>query len=340
MDGWLAEVKDGVEARLREILAEDRARLVAIAPEAAELMEGVESLTLRGGKRLRPAVLYAAYRAVRPEAGVGDVVDAGAALELLQSYLLIHDDWMDGDEERRGGPSVHALLRDRHGDARLGASLAILAGNLACTLSWRRFERATGEPGRREAALAVVTRMHEEVLVGQQLDLRAVEDVSRMQQLKTGSYTLRGPIALGAALAGATDAQSAALDRFAHPLGEAFQMRDDLLGTFGDPASTGKPAGNDLRAGKRTALVAAAEARCDEARLAPLRTVLGNPEASDAAVGDAIALLEASGARDAVETRLSALLDEARAALADAPLHEPGVTMLNEVADRLAYRRS
>jgi geranylgeranyl diphosphate synthase type I len=355
MAGWIDEVKSGVEARLAEVFAADRARLERIAPEAKELVDGVESLTMRGGKRLRPAVLFAAYRAVRPEGGLGEVVDACAGLELLQSYLLIHDDWMDGDEERRGGPSVHAHLRERHGDAQLGASLAVLAGNLGCASSWRLFENATGgaaregaarhgaatdDPAVRAEAFAVVLRMHEEVLVGQQLDLLAVEDVSRMQRLKTGSYTLRGPIALGAALAGASEAQKQALDRFATPLGEAFQMRDDLLGTFGDSRATGKPAGNDLRAGKRTALVAAAESRCSEGELAPLRAVLGDAEASEADVRAAMALMERCGARAAVEARLDALLAEACAALGDAPLAAVGVTMLRELAERIGHRRA
>lgn len=339
MNGWLGEVRDSVATRLREVFAQDRERLIEVAPEAAELLDGIEALTMRGGKRLRPAVLFAAYRAIRPSGGIGEVVDACAGLELLQSYLLIHDDWMDGDEERRGGPAVHIRLGEIHGNAHIGASLAILAGNLACAQSWRLFESATyDDPARRAKALEVVMRMHEQVLIGQQLDLLAVEDVSRMQQLKTGSYTLRGPIALGAALAGASDAQEKALDEFATPLGEAFQMRDDLLGTFGDASVTGKPSGNDLRAGKRTALVVAAESRCSKDELAPLHTVLGDPRATEADVQAAIELLESSGARELVEERVTALVAQARAALEGAPLSETGVAMLVDLADKLTQR--
>ncbi len=319
----------GVERRLVEHFAEERARVTGIAPEAEILHGAIEALTMRGGKRLRPAVLYAAYRAVRPDGGLGDVVDACAGLELLQSYLLIHDDWMDDDDERRGGPSVHAALRDRFAP-HLANSLAILAGNLACAWSWRLF--GADHPGVR----AQVLRMHEEVLIGQQLDLMGVEDVSRMHQLKTGSYTLRGPMALGAVLGGADAATLAALEAFATPLGEAFQLRDDLLGTFGDPRDTGKPAGNDLRAGKRTALVLAAQR--SGAPLRELDAVLGVAGAPDAAIDAARAMLERVGAKRAVEQRLDALLAEARALLAAAPLAEPGRAMLGEIADKLAYR--
>ena len=328
MNGWASEVKAGVEERLHAFFVTERARAIAIAPEAEALHEAVRSLTMRGGKRLRPAVLYAAYRSVTQSGGLGDVVDAGAGLEVLQSYLLIHDDWMDGDDERRGGPSVHAAFGADH-DAHQAASLAILAGNLACAWSWRLF-------GSDPAVLEVVQRMHEEVLIGQQLDLLAVEDVSRMQQLKTGSYTLRGPMALGAVLGGATAAQARSLTSFATPLGEAFQIRDDLLGTFGDPSDTGKSAGNDLRAGKRTALVLAAEQT--GAELSALASVFGVADATDEAVASARALLERVGAKQTVEERLAKLLDQARAELDGAPLAEPGVTMLRELADKLAYR--
>jgi len=331
MDGWASEVRAGTEARLARFFDEERARAEGIAPEAAELHGAVESLTMRGGKRLRPAVLYAAYRAVHPDGGIGDVVDACAGLELLQSYLLIHDDWMDGDAERRGGPAAHVLLRTEDRDAHLADSLAILAGNLACAWSWRLFG---GAPAVRE----VVLKMHEEVLIGQQLDLLAVPDVSRMHQLKTGSYTLRGPMALGAVLGRATAAQRDALERFATPLGEAFQLRDDLLGTFGDPAATGKSAGNDLRAGKRTALLRAAEQTA--LPLDAVWTVFGRADATDDDVTAARRRLEQVGAKAAVEQRLDLLIAEARAVLADAELAEPGRAMLAEIADKLAYRAS
>ncbi|MBX3273190.1 MAG: polyprenyl synthetase family protein [Sandaracinaceae bacterium] len=328
MEGWTSEVSAGVERRLSAFFDEERARVTQLAPQAEVLHGAIAALTMRGGKRLRPAVLYAAYRAVRPDGGFGEVADACAGLEVLQTYLLIHDDWMDGDETRRGGPSVHAALRDRF-DPALADRLAILAGNLACAWSWRLF-------GAGEAVRDVVLRMHEEVLVGQQLDLMAVEDVSRMHRLKTGSYTLRGPIALGAVLGGASAAQREALDAFAAPLGEAFQLRDDLLGTFGDPRDTGKSAGNDLCAGKRTALVLAAER--SGADLRELRAVFGVLDAPAPAIAAARALLERSGARRAVETRLDALLAEADAALARAPLAESGRAMLAELAARLAHR--
>ncbi len=339
-ESWLSEVKSGVEAHLGAFFAAERERLCAVSPDAAELLDAIADFTMRGGKRFRAALAFAAYRSVRAEGTFAEVADACAALELLQSYLLIHDDWMDGDDERRGGPAVHALLRSRRGDAHLADSLAILAGDLAAAQSWRLVARSARDPERRAAAIDVALRMHEEVILGQQLDLIASPDVSRMHQLKTGSYTVRGPLALGAVLAGASAAQREALDGFGGPIGEAFQMRDDLLGAFGDPRETGKPAGNDLRAGKHNAVIRAAEARCGEAELAPVRAVLGRADASDAEVRAALDAIERSGARTDVEAQLRALLDEALARLEGAPITEPGRAMLRELAERLAVRSS
>jgi geranylgeranyl diphosphate synthase type I len=343
----MGDVRSVVDARLAAFFEHKRAAAARIAPEAPELVIAVERLTMRGGKRLRPALAFAAHRAVDPTGDTRCLADVGAALELMQSYLLIHDDWMDADEERRGGPSVHALLRDAHdGDAHLGASLAILAGNLASAHAWELLSEGLREEAERDRGVQVFLRMHQEVVFGQQLDLLATEDVSLMQQLKTGSYTVRGPLALGAVLAGADEAQLRTLEAFGAPLGEAFQMRDDLLGTFGDPSQTGKPAGNDLRAGKRTALVRAAEQRGSAEELATLRSVLGRADASDGDLARAAQALDSSGARRAVEARLATLLEEARRALHGA-LHDAlnnaklsplGVGMLSELADLLAIR--
>lgn len=335
---WLTEVRSLVDARLTSHFAEKRARAMRLAPEALELVTAIEALTMRGGKRLRPALAYAAHCAISPEPSA-DVIDAGAALELLQSYLLIHDDWMDADEERRGGPAVHVALGAHGGrDDHLGASLAVLAGNLASAHAWELLTRIGGPESRLRAAIDVFLAIHQEVVIGQQLDLIASDRVSLMQQLKTGSYTVRGPLSLGAALAEASDAQRAALEAYGAPLGEAFQMRDDLLGTFGDRATIGKPTGGDLRAGKRNALIAAAEERATATDRQAIEIAFGDPSASEEAIARAKAALVACGAKSAVEARVTALLDRAKSTLTRAPLRPPGVSMLRELADHLAIR--
>jgi geranylgeranyl diphosphate synthase type I len=335
---WLDEVRSGVDARLAQFFEAEAANAKTIAPEAIELVDAIAALTMRGGKRLRPAVLVAAFRSVAPERDWQETLPACAALEMLQSYLLIHDDWMDGDEQRRGGPAVHAAIAKKHGDAHLGASLAVLAGDLASAYAQRLVLESFGSAVRAQEMLAAFVRMQVEVVMGQSLDLLAIADVSRMQQLKTGSYTVAGPLRLGALIGGASDAQMAALEAFGAPMGEAFQVRDDLLGTFGDPRATGKPSGNDVRAGKRTALVRECERLVSGSEREMLTRVLGKRDASDVEVAAVTELFVKSGARKNVEQKLAALLDQACAALEGPLLADPGRSMLRELAGALAIR--
>ncbi len=237
---------------------------------------------------MRPAVLVAAFHAVSPEGAVGRTLDASAAVELLQTYLLIHDDWMDQDTVRRGGPSVPAAMRARFGDAHLGNCMAVLAGDLASAWAFELLLASPFPDGREREGYAAFLRMEQEVFFGQHLDLVGSADVSRMHQLKTGSYTVRGPLSLGALLGGASGDQLAGLERFGEPLGLAFQLRDDLLGTFGEASTMGKPTGGDLRRGRQTSVVQAAREVLDPDAWAPIGAVLGRTDATDAEVARAV----------------------------------------------------
>jgi len=338
--GWLEDVRAEVDAHLARFFDERRtsaSRLVGPSTHESLLVDAIADLTMRGGKRLRPALLVAALSAVRPARSVRDVLPACASLELLQTYLLIHDDWMDGDLHRRGGPSVHARLRAI--DAQNGDALAILAGDLGSAFAWELMLEASWTCGRGREVSATFSRIHQEVVLGQEMDLVGSTDVSRMHRLKTGSYTVAGPLRLGALLGDASDPQLGALERFGIPLGEAFQIRDDLLGTFGDVREVGKTIGGDLRVGKRTAIIQELEDSVPEADRAPVLRVLGRP-ASDAEVEAARRALITTGVRARVEARLEALLDDACAALEGGELSERGISMLAELAGALTFRRS
>lgn len=335
---WAEAVADRVGERLRAFFETRRGDAARTSPAAPELIDAIAELTLRGGKRLRPCALYAGYRCVRGEDAEAATVDAGAALELLQSYLLIQDDWMDGDDERRGGPAVHAAFTKRSGDAHRGAVLAMLAADLASGFAWELIKDAPFAEGSLRRGLQAFGRMHFEVVCGQHLDLIEHSDVSLVHHLKSGSYTVRGPLELGALIAGATEGQLAALGRYGTPIGVAFQLRDDLLGTFGDPKKTGKSAGNDLRAGKYTSLVAEARGALPAGECGPLDAALGNREASEAQVEAARALLVESGAKARVQARLETLLGEAGAALEGSELDPAGLGLLGELTQRLASR--
>lgn len=335
---WAEAVASRVDGRLRTFFEARRAQAERTSPAAPELVDAIAELTLRGGKRLRPCALYAGYRCVSDTDAETATVDAGAALELLQSYLLIQDDWMDGDDERRGGPAVHAAFTASKGDVHLGAVLAMLAADLASGFAWELIKDAPFGHGALRRGLSAFGEMHFEVVCGQHLDLIGHPDVSLVHHLKSGSYTVRGPLQLGALLAGGSDAQLEVLERYGQPIGVAFQLRDDLLGTFGDPRRTGKSAGNDLRAGKLTSLVAEARAGLSKSECAPLDWALGNREASEAQVEAARSLLVECGARTRVEQRLDALLQEAAVALEGSALQPGGVSLLGDLTKRLASR--
>jgi geranylgeranyl diphosphate synthase type I len=344
---WTDQVIAHVNARLAAFFAEKRREADALSPRAKELVDAVAELTMRGGKRLRACAVYAGFRAVRADltdlsgsslAGLDLTTDVAAAIELLQSYFLIQDDWMDDDEERRGGPSVHAALTQRSGDAKLGASLAILAADLAVGFAFELLHGAKFPAERAAAARAAFTTMHLEVVCGQQLDLLEHADVKLTHHLKTGSYTVRGPLKLGALMGEASEEQLLAIERFGRPTGIAFQLRDDLLGTFGDSRATGKPAGHDLREGKNTALIAEARVTLEGDARERLEQVLGRRDASAADLREAAQTLMVSGARSRVEAQLDAQLSEAEQALSAAPLVPAGVALLRELLSKIAAR--
>ena len=340
-ESWTAALVSRVNARLERFFDEKRAHAQRLSPRAEELVAAVAELTMRGGKRLRPLAIYAGYRAAARDEhpDFEEVVTLGASIELLQTYLLIQDDWMDDDEERRGGPAAHVAFKRQVGDSKLAASLAILAGDIAAGFAFELLHATRFPPRRAAAALQAFTTMHFEVVCGQQLDLLGHEAVTLVHHLKTGSYTVRGPVTLGALLGDASDEQLQALERFARPLGIAFQLRDDVLGTFGDTHSTGKPAGHDLREGKNTALVSEARTLLSAADRDRLDEVLGNPLATTAAVDAVTGALERSGARARVESELDLRLAEARTALQEGQTLQPeGVAMLLQLLERIALR--
>ncbi len=271
------------------------------------------------------------------------MVWAGVSLEVLQSYLLVHDDWMDGDATRRGGPSVHAALEEQLGDRHLAAAAAVLAGDHFCALALEALLQVPVADGPKLAAVRAFAELQEQVVRGQLVDVLSpsvgvapVADaaIEAGYDLKTGSYTVRGPCRIGAALAGARPDQMKSLLDFAQPLGIAFQLRDDLLGTFGDPKTTGKPAGNDLRRGNRTTLVNDAATRAH-----PLFSrVFGNEDAADEEVAALVTHLRSSGAEARVEARIAELCAETRAALDKADLTAAGKAHLTQIADAMTAR--
>jgi len=327
-----AGLRARVQAVLDGFLAQQRPLLLDIHPSLVPLVDYGTDL-LAGGKRLRAAFCYWGWRATGA-ADTEEAVRAAAALELLQGCALVHDDVMDNSDMRRGQPAAHRRFAALHrssgwaGDPEaFGLGGAVLLGDLL--LSWADELLLTS--GLPPAALArgksVYDAMRTELMGGQYLDLleqaqgcTSVEAALQVARYKSAKYTIERPLHLGAALAGGGPSLIAALRGFGLRLGEAFQLRDDVLGVLGDPSITGKPAGDDLREGKRTVLVLLALATAEPRDRADLAAGLGNPGLDGEHVERLRAVIVGSGALADVERMIEASaatalghLDEARA---------------------------
>jgi geranylgeranyl diphosphate synthase type I len=347
-----AGLRPRVDKVLAAFLATQRSRLLRIDPALDEVADALEAFVLGGGKRLRPAFAYWGYRG----AGGLDsdlVVTAVSALELVQASALIHDDLMDRSDTRRGEPAVHRRFATRHtelawrgGATAFGDAAAVLLGDLALVWSDELLHSSGVPPEDLARARPIFDEMRTEVMVGQYLDVltqatgdTSLERAGKVARFKSAKYTVERPLLLGAALAGAPPALMNALSAFGLPLGEAFQMRDDVLGVFGDPAMTGKPAGDDLREGKRTYLVAAAFAAAGPAERDELAARLGDPGLDDTGVRRLRSIIRDSGALARTEERIATLTERASAALAGTCV-EPEARAALEALTEAATRRS
>jgi geranylgeranyl diphosphate synthase type I len=346
----LDRLRTAVTEALGEFLTRQRAVLAAMDPSLAPVVDEVGALAA-GGKRLRPAFAYWGWRGARdgasgPAEEEPAVLRAVAALEFVHASALVHDDVMDGAVTRRGRPATHVGFAERHavealdGDGgTFGTGAAILVGDLALVWSDELLGCSGLSPAALARARAVWDTMRSEVTAGQYLDLlRAAgglpgpDGALTVARYKSAGYTVQRPLLLGAAIAGAGPEVVDACTAIGLPLGEAFQLRDDVLGVFGDPAVTGKSADDDLREGKQTLLVALAEQEADAAGRQLLAGVLGNQEAGQADFDALRRLLETTGARARVEERITERTALARAAIAGAPLAEDARTALDALA--------
>jgi geranylgeranyl diphosphate synthase type I len=312
---------------------------------------------LRGGKRLRPAFAYWGWRSVTsdPDPLNPEMLRLFSALELLHACALVHDDVIDDSGTRRGCPTVHMQFADAHRDSgwrgsaeQFGMSAAILLGDLA--LVWADDMVATAElgPDARRRVQGVWADIRTEVLGGQYLDIVAeasgdhsIASAMTVNTYKTASYTVSRPLQLGVAAAADRPDVLASFHDLGTDLGVAFQLRDDVLGVFGDPAVTGKPSGDDLRSGKRTVLLAEAVERAertDPVAAELMRNSIGT-ELSDAQVRELCEVITKVGALAAVESRITALTQRAVDVLGAAPIAEQAKVGLLELA-RLASNRS
>ncbi len=320
---------------LGEFLGRQRAVAAGIAAEMLPAIDATADV-LAGGKRLRPAFCYWGWRGAGGADGP-EILAAAAALELLHAGALVHDDVLDDSDTRRGRPTIHRRFAARHAAAGwrgaaapFGRGVAILLGDLL--LAWT--DELFGGSGLPEAALSrgrpVLDAMRTELMAGQYLDLLeqaagpgSVAGALRVVTYKTAKYTIERPLHLGAALAGPQAAHpglAAGYAGYGLPLGVAFQLRDDVLGVFGDPSQTGKPAGDDIREGKRTVLVAIAREKATAVQAAAIGRLHGDPAIDAAGIAEFRDLLTETGALAESELMIDRYVTQALAALDEAPV--------------------
>lgn len=367
----LNRIRTEVTAALTAFLALKRAELADIDQALLPNADAIADF-LTGGKRLRPAFCYWGWRACGGSDGT-PIFTAAAALELLHASALVHDDLMDASDTRRGKPSVHRRFEARHaaigwnGSAeRFGAGAAILIGDLLLAWTDEMLRRSDLPENSVARALDVLDSMRTEVLAGQFLDLVAqasgASDVDRALRVvvyKSAKYTVERPLHIGAALAGADLASSGPSERAGAPspartagqvpvaeaftsygigVGTAFQMRDDILGVFGDPTTTGKPVTDDLREGKRTVMLAIARQRADAAQAKTLDACVGDPDLTAQDAERVQTVITDTGALAECEQMIEANVQDALAALDGAPITDAARQALGELAVEATFR--
>ncbi|MFZ0122061.1 MAG: polyprenyl synthetase family protein [Pseudonocardiaceae bacterium] len=353
------DLRAEVHHELASFLQSKRDEAARIDPQFAAAVDSLSDFVLGPGKRLRPTFAWWGWRGAGgspDDPHVRAVLRAVSSLELIQACALVHDDLIDASTTRRGAPTMHVDFAAQHRAAgwlgapeRFGTATAILLGDIALAWADDMLRGSDLWPEQLSRAHVVWQAMRTEVLAGQYLDVvtqasgdERPETALRIDRYKTAAYTVERPLHLGAAIAGADPALVRSYRRFGADIGIAFQLRDDLLGMFGDPGVTGKPAGDDLREGKRTLLLAYALRAADEKRQTGtadlLRGAIGNPQVDGHTVTEVRELLIELGAVAEVERRITTLTTSALSSLHAAELAEPAGARLAELAAQATCR--
>ncbi len=347
----IKDYKTKIDKRLGEFLRQRVRQVSSISPAAKEMMELILEYNLRGGKRIRPLLVIMGYRACggRDE---DTIIDAAIAVELMESFLLIHDDIMDQDELRRGYLTMHKIYENKYSrcyrgaDAkRYGESMAMIAGDILAVLGSEAIINSDFPIRRKLAAVDRFNRAVINTCFGQALDLisgcetdATEEQIRRVYELKTAIYTFEAPLQIGAHLAGATKSQLRVLSDYAMPLGKAFQFHDDILGLFGTREKIGKPVGSDVREGKKTLLILKAMEKGTAAEKKLIKRCLGNPDVTNADIKQLKDIVEKTGSLEYSRKRASELKDRAIEAIEKARLNRNGKEFLVGLSEYVINR--
>ena len=345
----LSSFRKQIDTDIEEFLDSACSYIGSIGPELLPVAESMRHFLTDGGKRFRPVLGVIGSIAVDGTQPDGPIFRAVAALEFLHACALIHDDVMDGSDTRRGNPAIHRKFEAMHRDAslagdsaRYGEASAILLGDLALIWADLALHKAGLSSERLLSVIPIYDELRVELMAGQYLDIYeqslASTDAARslkVANFKSGKYSIERPLHFGAKLAFATEPTLAALSRYGIPIGEAFQLRDDILGVFGDPSETGKPAGDDLREGKRTVLIALAAEKSGGSKIL---SRIGDPNLDSRAIDELRDLITSSGALDKVEEMITARATLAEDALSSNAIADEAKPLLRVMAQMALVR--
>ena len=348
----LLKFKKILDKELEKYLSAKVREAAKISPYAKELMDHIYDLTLRGGKRIRAALLYNSYLAHGGK-NRREALQAAMSMELAETYLLIHDDIMDDDDLRRGGITTHESYRlmaeekfhGRTNPKSFGNAIGILAGDISCAFSNEIISDCKFNAAYKIRALKELNKIYAVEGYGQALDILSElredikkEDVILVHEMKTVPYTFDGPVKIGAILAGASEKNIKRLERYSYPLGTAFQIQDDILGMFGSEEKLGKPVTSDLTEGKKTLLIVDALEKANPAQKDKILTNLGNKRISMPGLITVRKIIEQTGSLDKSKKLAESLVKKSLKALNAMPLEKEGKQFLVKLADYMVKR--
>ncbi|MBW2977830.1 polyprenyl synthetase family protein [Candidatus Woesearchaeota archaeon] len=321
-----------------------------IDPSSKQMIELLREFTMRGGKRLRAALVYHGYKCFSNK-NLKEIIKASMTMELIQSYLLIHDDIIDNDDLRRNGPTLHISYKNiakrkykKIDSNHFGISMAILAGDICAAFANEIIAKLKIKEKYKTPALSVLNHSVHHVIYGQALDilseLRTItnKDIEKIHRLKTATYTIESPLKIGALLAGAKQKHLNILSRYAILLGKAFQIKDDILGMFGEKQKVGKPVDSDLKEGKKNLLILKALENATPAQKQQIQEALGNPDLTKNQLNQVRAIIIKTGSLSYSQNLAKKLVQKAKSAIKSAKLKPEGKKFLFKIADYIEQR--
>lgn len=347
----LKEVKGKIDSRLEAFLEEKTRKAGKVSPDAEEVMKHIKEYALRGGKRLRPAFMVYGFKCLS-QANEEAILGASICLELMHAFLLIHDDIMDEDEMRRGGPSLHKIYRDyslkkfpQYNAKRFGENVGIIAGDVLAAFGAEAILNAGFPQALKNKAFNKYNQMVYFTSVGQLLDLYnevrkevTEANVLKVHELKTSRYTVEGPLHLGVILANGGEKDLRIMTDYGIPLGQAFQIQDDVLGMFGKKEKLGKPVDSDLREGKKTLLILKALKQANAEQKEKILSCLGNRNLSHEQANEVRQIIKATGAYDYSKALAEKLVNQAKKAMEQSHFRSEGKEFLLGIAEYLLQR--